>query len=700
MNPTGLHEKFATDLELAKRGLPGTAAHLGLFAVLAFTTPVFSELRGPAIAFGAAIVLLSLLRAALSLRVRRFLPARARLFRFAYSTVVGATGFAWGLFGNDILRHSPLEGHVTIVSLLILCGIAAASTTSLSPRARDARIFLTLLFAPPLAEMLASGTPVAASLAGLMLTYYFFLWAQVTVHAREFRDLQETIGQFNAISESSGEGLAIHQDGRLVEVNAAFATMFGYQPLETIGMELSSFTEQFEIAKQKIESGSREIYTVRGRRKDGSAFPIEICGSSCEWKGRPARAARLRDMTRQKEAEAILENAKADAELREKTALEASKMKSEFLANMSHEIRTPINGVMGMSDLLLHTSLTPEQKDYAETIKRSSGSLLALVTDILDLSKIEAGKLELEKVPFSLEDCIYDAAKTFGFEARRKGIELVVDIAPGLPEVALGDPVRLSQILNNLISNAVKFTSEGSVSIEVDCRHEGATGRRVRVEIEDTGIGISDDVLARLFKPFTQADATTTRKYGGTGLGLSIARNLVGKMGGEIQVQSQPGRGSTFSFEILLEEKMSPVRRPPMEAPRKPEAKSFRILIAEDNPVNQKIAKSMIARLGHSAIVAGNGVEALELLRREPFDLVLMDVQMPEMDGLEATRSIRGDAALKHIPVVALTANALKSDEENCLASGMNDFLTKPIRAEKLEATVNKWLAGRPVTAA
>ena len=700
MNQSTLREKFETDLELAKRGLPGTAAHLGLFAVLAFTTPVFTEERIAAFVFGAAIVLLSLLRAVFSLKVRSFLPARISLFRIGYSVIVGTTGLSWGLLGSDILANTPLEGHVTIVALLILCGIAAASTTSLSPRARDARIFLTLLFLPPLAQMLALRDPVAASLSGLMFTYYFFLWAQVTVHAREFRDLQETLGQFLAVSESSGEGLAIHQDGRLVEVNAAFAKMFGYQPLETVGMELSRFTEQYDIAEQKIRSESRDVYTVRGRRKDGSVFPMEICGTSCEWKGRPARAARLRDVTRQKEVEAILENAKTDAELREKTALEASKIKSEFLANMSHEIRTPINGVMGMSDLLLHTSLTPEQKDYAETIKRSSGSLLALVTDILDLSKIEAGKLELEKVPFSLEDCIYDAAKTFGFEARRKGIELVVDIAPGLPDVALGDPVRLSQILNNLISNAVKFTSKGAVNVRVDCREEGASVRRVRVEIEDTGIGISETVLARLFMPFTQADASTTRKYGGTGLGLSIARNLVEKMGGEISVKSQPGQGSAFGFEILVEEKLERARVASPTPEKSPQARSFRILIAEDNPVNQKIAKSMIARLGHSAVVANNGREALEMLRGERFDLVLMDVQMPEMDGLEATRTIRGDSALKDIPIVALTANALKSDEENCLASGMNDFLTKPIRAEKLEAAVAKWLPSRLSSAA
>jgi signal transduction histidine kinase/CheY-like chemotaxis protein len=396
-----------------------------------------------------------------------------------------------------------------------------------------------------------------------------------------------------------------------------------------------------------------------------------------------------------------LEQARARAE-------DSSRVKSEFLANMSHEIRTPMNGVLGMTELALGLELPDEVRECLETIGRSGEALLALLNDILDLSKIEAGRLELEAVPFDLADMLRDVRALFVPRAREKGVALDCRIVEGVPDALLGDPVRTRQVLTNLVGNAIKFTDRGEVEVTVtgEGREEGTIV--LHFAVRDTGIGIPADKQARIFEPFAQADGSTTRRYGGTGLGLAISSELAQKQGGRIRVESEPGRGSTFHFTAPFGVASAAVSPTPGESPAvEPAARRdnaagrrLRVLLAEDNPVNRRIATAMLERRGWAVVVAEDGVEAVAAVERESFDVVLMDVQMPTLDGFEATALIRRREAATgaHVPIVALTAHALREDHDRCLAAGMDAFLSKPLRAADLVATVER-LAGAPAAA-
>jgi signal transduction histidine kinase/CheY-like chemotaxis protein len=387
----------------------------------------------------------------------------------------------------------------------------------------------------------------------------------------------------------------------------------------------------------------------------------------------------------------------------------ANAAKSEFLANMSHEIRTPLNGIIGMTNLALDTKLTAEQNEYLETAKLSAGALLNVISDILDFSKIEAGKIELEEIAFSLTDCIDAALKTIRFRADEKGLELVCDIGAEVPHAVRGDPGRLRQILLNLVGNAIKFTDEGEVGLKVvaDVIEEKAS--KLHFIVSDSGIGIAPEKVDTIFESFSQADASTTRHYGGTGLGLTISRYLVRMMGGRLWVESELGSGSRFHFTVrLITETNSGAATERSASPAILEGvgvlivddhgtnrlildnmvlRSLRILLAEDNRVNQMIAIRLLEKRGHRVVLAANGKEALDALAQASFDLVLMDVHMPGMDGIEATIAIREQEKSTglHQPVVAMTALAMKGDRERCLAAGMDCYLSKPIDLEQLD---------------
>ena len=501
---------------------------------------------------------------------------------------------------------------------------------------------------------------------------------------------------FESVFHASMDGIIlINGRGRIIEANHAALRMLGHSREIIIGSPIPHLI--VEQDKETARSALRQVtstgycrYEAELIRIDGSTFPAEIVGSRALVGGKPIIQGILRDITQRRRALADLQQARDEAE-------KANEAKSLFLASMSHEIRTPLNGVLGFTEIVLDTELNAEQRQHLDLVKSSGDILLHMIDDLLDFSRIESGKLLLEEKPFSLHQILEDVVAMQSALSQKKGLALSYELSSELPIVIKGDRVRVQQVITNLVSNALKFTSEGSVKITVTC-----ADKTITVSVKDTGIGFDESMTEALFDSFTQADVSTTRKYGGTGLGLSICRRLAGQMGGEITAHGNPGTGAEFIFRFPLAEPPAQTEHPD-PAPPAPSSceqalpKNRPVLVAEDHQINARLVVLMLSRLGYPSEVVNNGIEVIETLKSgQKFAVILMDRHMHGMDGIEATTRIRkGEAgpASQDIPIIALTASTLAEDREKCLAAGMDAFLSKPLNPGELETQLTEILS-------
>jgi PAS domain S-box-containing protein len=562
-----------------------------------------------------------------------------------------------------------------------------------------------------------------------VVQYYIATGIDITDRYRAEQELVKSETRFRTIWEASCEPMFLTDpEGTVVKANAAFAKLMGTDVASPEGQSIATLfspeeqKELWEYHRMLYASPVKEHFIERELRfAPGPSGIFEISLTRVEIPGQPPQMlCILRDITEQKRSAAELARSKDAAEAANRELISAnhnleetgrlaremadraealSAAKSDFLANMTHEVRTPLNGILGMTGLALETDLQPEQREYLELVKSSAETLLSLVTDVLDFSKYEAGKLGLDHIEFSVRTLLREVLRPLALRASAGGVLFESEVDAAVPDQVIGDPMRIGQVMRNLVGNAIKFTSQGKVSVSVHAESVQGSSVTLSFSVADTGIGIPHEMHRLIFEPFTQADGSTTRKYGGTGLGLSISAGLVELMGGKIWVESDPGKGSTFHFTTRLElpaarpaDEMVPESRNGQDAPKR----KMRILLAEDNSVNQRLAVRLLEREGHSVTIAASGQEAVDLFELRPFDLILMDVQMPGLSGLQATACIRDKerASGGHVPIAAMTAQAAESDRMRCLESGMDAYVTKPVHVPALLRMIESIGAG------
>lgn len=495
--------------------------------------------------------------------------------------------------------------------------------------------------------------------------------------------------------------------GDIVSANPAAADFYGWSVDELSRMNISAINQlsREEIVAVMASADAREkhCFHFRHRLKSGEMRDVEVFSGPINLSGRRCLYSIVHDVTERYELQSQMQELNVRLEQKAAEAQAANTAKSQFLANMSHEMRTPLNGIMGMNYLMLESELDEDQREYAETISQCSEVLLQTIDDVLDLAKVEAGKIELESLPLSPADLLESIRTLIEFRAVDKGLKLTFSIDPSVPEKVYGDFGKLRQVLLNLVSNAIKFTEHGGITVKVMTDAQDAAQPSLRFSVCDTGIGIDMQDFNKLFLKFSQLNATNTRRYSGSGLGLAICRSFVEAMDGRISVSSQRGKGTTFSFLIPMR-RVAPANLTRMASPINSTSISGiakidtgRVLLAEDNPINRRICEDFLRRLGVEYEAVANGQEAVDALAAgDSFDLVLMDIQMPILDGIEATTRIRSgevDGIDREIPIIALTAHAIKGDAEQFLSHGMNDYISKPMLMGALADKLRKWLA-------
>jgi PAS domain S-box-containing protein len=558
---------------------------------------------------------------------------------------------------------------------------------------------------------LVGGLLVAAGTIGLNLLGLALLSRRLSPMIAR---VQESEAHHRSLIQSLDESvIVIDAHGTMQSANPATESLFGYSEKELVGrnvrmlMPESLAREHDGYLARYLNTGEKRIIglgrEVTGLRRDRTEVPLQLYVSELARNDQRLFTGVMHDISIRKQAEREAAEARALAE-------QAAASQGQFLANMSHEIRTPMNGVLGMLDLLAQGRLPPDERGYVNVALQSAQSLLVLINDILDLSKIRAGRLELERIPFDLHRAVEETASIAASLAAEKGLRLNCCIDAGVPLRVNADPARLRQILFNLLGNAVKFTERGEIGLTVQAATRPDAPAEIRFKVRDTGIGIDSERLEALFDPFTQADPSITRRYGGTGLGLAITRQLAEMMGGSVTAASEPGRGSTFCFEApfdVIEEGIPQRYEGPLDgldvlvgdAPAADARPPARVLLVEDRPVNQHVGIEMLRRFNVDVVLAEDGQQAVERTQQERFDLILMDNQMPVMDGLTATRRIREleqERGGLRTPIVALTAHAMSGDRERCLEAGMDDYVSKPFRISDIERVLAEWLPNDP----
>ena len=636
---------------------------------------------------------------------KRVLSAEEAL-RGVRLTVAGV-GLAWGFGAAAAIPALGLDEAALI--LVVLAGLVAGATGTLVGDRRSFLYLLLTVLSPLPIGILLQGHSRQHVMAIVLIA--MFAWGMDRVHRRAHRTFAERVraaallerstqelarqhAYLDALIASTPVAIAVLDDQRVVRsVNPAFEGLFGYSAAEVVGAGIDGLIvpEALRSESSELETRVRRGEVVRVElermRKDGRRIQVRLSAAAVKAAADGALVALYEDISDRKAAEAAMREARDLAE-------RVARARSAFLANMSHEIRTPMNAVLGFVELVLDTELAPDQRRALELVRTSSEALLTILNDILDYSKIEAEHLELEAIPFDLPKVVHATATLLAVRAREKHLELTVDVLPDVPQMVRGDPTRVRQVLMNLIGNAIKFTDQGEVDVSASVVRRDAGGATVQFRVRDTGIGISPEQLGTIFQEFTQADASMTRRYGGTGLGLAISRRLVALMGGELAVTSEVGHGSEFSFALTL-----PLEAAQAAARATVSLGGRRLLVVDDNETNRRIVRDMLGAEGmavHEAPRADAGLEALRRAARAgtPYDLAILDAQMPDQDGFELATAIRADRALAATRLLILTSAGQRGDGERCRQLGIQAYLTKPIARADLVEAVGTVLAG------